>query len=359
MEHNMKKIILLTLFAFASASVAAESMQFVTLLSQPVGSFAKIDLMSDASVKIYSLNFCNTSASNGLINVGKEPTSSSLVQLAELRMGAGNTLTGNIPQVYVSKEMRIGTGADATIGHLDVGCGSGDGLEFSEESEEKYIEIGGGLYGENAAAETTTVDAASFEKMYISSTARLETIAFGDTRSDSFSWTNINASDCSSKGTCKNELLLVGDPLGVDSGSGEDCEYGERSDGSCKEEYWNYKVTLDGVHSRSADQACKTGYYSTITNGKATLANFSADTCKSLTFKVQVTENGGGTTWPGDCTMTLSYPKCRTGWCNEGTYQEYCVNLDSYVTAESKVGIYGGNTCTYQTYVCDREIAYR
>ncbi len=66
----MKKFILPCALSLLALSVGAEDMRFVTLLSQPVGSFARVELMDNTKpAKIYNLNFCNTNSSGGTIRV--------------------------------------------------------------------------------------------------------------------------------------------------------------------------------------------------------------------------------------------------------------------------------------------------
>lgn len=65
----MKKLIVLTLCAFCASLAQAESMQFVTLLSQPVGSFAKVKLLdANTAAEIKNLNYCQPSL-DGTIDI--------------------------------------------------------------------------------------------------------------------------------------------------------------------------------------------------------------------------------------------------------------------------------------------------
>lgn len=79
----MKKLIVLTLCAFCASLARAESMQFVTLLSQPVGSFAKVKLLEEANIG--RLNFCQASL-DGTIDASEVKVDT---------LNVNNTLGGN------------------------------------------------------------------------------------------------------------------------------------------------------------------------------------------------------------------------------------------------------------------------
>ena len=56
----MKKLLLCSFVMCCAVLVSAEDMKFVTLLSQPVGSFSKVELLDPSKpAEIYHLNFCN------------------------------------------------------------------------------------------------------------------------------------------------------------------------------------------------------------------------------------------------------------------------------------------------------------
>lgn len=126
----MKKLIVLTLCVFCASLAQAESMQFVTLLSQPVGSFAKVKLLdAGKAADIENLNFCQPSldgtidvASGGMEvektldvkttlggDVGAYATTSSIV----LTAGDNPVLTGK--SLSVNGEMSIPSNAEGTL----------------------------------------------------------------------------------------------------------------------------------------------------------------------------------------------------------------------------------------------------
>lgn len=205
----MKKIITLTLLVFFSAAAFAENMQFVTLLSQPVGSFAKMDLLGSAPVEIYQLNFCNKGA-NGTIQIGSEPIDGPLVRIANLNVADTAILAGAIGSFNIENELKVGAGADVNIEYLDIGCGG----KFSTGNSTKgsYVEVKGTLQAPlNNGQQTTTVEAASFEKLHVPSVVFFKNAAVGDTKADSFTWAHIGSS-------ADNEYLLVSTTTG---GSGD------------------------------------------------------------------------------------------------------------------------------------------
>lgn len=201
----MKKIITLTLLVFFSAAAFAENMQFVTLLSQPVGSFAKMDLLGSAPVEIYQLNFCNKGA-NGTIKIGSEPIDGPLVRIANLNVADTAILAGTIGSFNIENELKVGAGADVNIEYLDIGCSG----KFSTGNSTKgsYVEVKGTLQAPlNNGQQTTTVEAASFEKLHVPTVVFFKNAAVGDTKADSFTWAHIGSS-------ANNEYLLVSTTTG-------------------------------------------------------------------------------------------------------------------------------------------------
>lgn len=220
----MKKIITLTLLVFFSAAAFAENMQFVTLLSQPVGSFAKMDLLGSAPVEIYQLNFCNKGA-NGTIQIGSEPIDGPLVRIANLNVADTAILAGAIGSFNIENELKVGAGADVNIEYLDIGCGG----KFSTGNSTKgsYVEVKGTLQAPlNNGQQTTTVEAASFEKLHVPSVVFFKNAAVGDTKADSFTWAHIGSS-------ASNEYLLVSTTTGGSDDSTTTKECSGESTRSC------------------------------------------------------------------------------------------------------------------------------
>ena len=91
----MKSFVMTCVFLFSCGLLAAEDMKFVTLLSQPVGSFSRVELLDTSKpAEIFHLNFCNTDASGGTFAVSGSDTYP--VQAEKLRVLDGATLGGNI-----------------------------------------------------------------------------------------------------------------------------------------------------------------------------------------------------------------------------------------------------------------------
>lgn len=61
----MKKFISIAVFCLLPALVAAEEMQFITLLARPVGNFASVEATGNAEMG--TLNFCTTTAQTATI----------------------------------------------------------------------------------------------------------------------------------------------------------------------------------------------------------------------------------------------------------------------------------------------------
>ena len=113
----MKSFVMTCVFLFSCGLLAAEDMKFVTLLSQPVGSFSRVELLDTSKpAEIFHLNFCNTDASGGTIAVsGSDPYP---VQAKKLRVLDGATLGGNIKTFNVNT---ITIGADSSFGDFTGG----------------------------------------------------------------------------------------------------------------------------------------------------------------------------------------------------------------------------------------------
>ena len=129
----MKKIFFLFLFSICSTVSFAESMQFLTLLSHPVGSFAKLELQTNRQADIFQLNFCNGFINGGSINIGTETTPGS-IEIQNLKMGANTKLLGNIAQYQVGST-EISAGATAKVKELYVN----NNIEVNPDSEKDFF----------------------------------------------------------------------------------------------------------------------------------------------------------------------------------------------------------------------------
>lgn len=110
----MKKLVIGLCALFAVSAASAEDMKFVTLLSQPVGSFAKLETLDQGTPsKIFNLNFCNTSVDSGTIKI------EGLSYMNQIDVD-GNASLGALPvggvQNYVLKQMRVRAGAGLPLG---------------------------------------------------------------------------------------------------------------------------------------------------------------------------------------------------------------------------------------------------
>jgi len=320
------------MFVFVSAAAFAESMQFLTVLSQPVGSFAKMELLNGGNIDIFYLNFCNTSVDSGQINV------SHAVSIANLRVeGTGNKLTSMTPQ-YNTGKLEVGDGGTATMGELaEAGSFS---FSSSATGYNAYLQVADTLdtFSSSNHAQSFTTQVASFNTMKIPGVAVLGSAASGDTlRGDDFSWKEVE----------NNKRVLVSEV--TEAPVLPDCPNGYRDDGTCKQ--WvapTYGWEKAGSVRINVDEACDAGYYNYSTTKRVTLDGLTTSNCKGFTAKVKSQPlPGGSPTW-GDCSFSSrnSLKKC-SSWCNESNYQAQCINLDSSMSVETSP-----NTCVYQMYVC-------
>ena len=103
----MKKFILLSAALFVCGTLYAESMQFVTLLSSPLGTFSRLET-ADPSAKTVSkrVNFCTTKVTTGA-EIKFERVSPSITYL---NLAAGTTLTGTLANYYTSNRFDLASG---------------------------------------------------------------------------------------------------------------------------------------------------------------------------------------------------------------------------------------------------------
>lgn len=319
------------MFVFVSAAAFAESMQFLTVLSQPVGSFAKMELLNGGNIDIFHLNFCNTSVDSGQINV------SYAVSIANLRVeGTGNKLTSMTPQ-YNTGGLKVGDGGTATMGELaEAGSFS---FSSSTTGYNAYLQVVDTLdtFSSSNHAQAFTTQVASFNTMKIPGVAVLGSAASGDTlRGDDFSWKEVG----------NNKRVLVSEV--TEAPVLPDCPNGYRDDGTCKQ--WvapTYGFQKAGTVSIDVGDTCETGSYS---SKRVTLDGLNATACKNMTVKVKTQPIPTGSPSWGDCSFSSknSLQRCMGGGqCSESTYQTYCIDLSSIVDANAS-----SETCTYQTYVC-------
>lgn len=211
----MKKLILLCLIVSSASVLCAEELKFVTLLSQPVGSFATVDLLDKESpAEIFHLNFCNTSVSAGNITVAKGAAEYP-VHADKLQVNAAATLAGSVPNFALSDSLTIGTNSSGSF--------TGGSLEADEANPSRILVSNSSGSSGSAAFLTSTVNThvASFYKMNIAGTAVLNTPASGSTRADDLAWKVISCSSSSSDNSaaCSAQLLTNA----TNAGAGADC----------------------------------------------------------------------------------------------------------------------------------------
>lgn len=187
----MKSFVMTCVFLFSCGLLAAEDMKFVTLLSQPVGSFSRVELLDTSKpAEIFHLNFCNTDASGGTIAVSGSDTYP--VQAKKLRVLDGATLGGNIKTFNVNT---ITIGADSSFdgftgGTLQVKTTAPARIIVDEDSDEdNHTGSATFIHGNDV-----TINNADFYTMDINNTAVLSSAASGSTKTSSLGWTQVSPS---------------------------------------------------------------------------------------------------------------------------------------------------------------------
>ncbi len=194
----MKKIFFLFLLNICSTVSFAESMQFLTLLSHPVGSFAKLELQTNRQADIFQLNFCNDFINEGSINIGTETTPGS-IEIQNLKMGANTKLLGNIAQYQVGST-EISAGATAKVKKLYVN----NNIEVNPDSEKDFfVKVNGTL--SSGATSTIRTFVASFSKLKIPYVAEFDSAT--SVSGSGLSWKQVNVSGCGTSEDCKAYLI--------------------------------------------------------------------------------------------------------------------------------------------------------
>lgn len=188
----MKSFLISSMLLLSCGLLCAEEMQFITLLAQPVGSFAKVELLNNSKpAEIFHINFCNTDAASGQINVSGTSRNYP-IDTQNLRVLSPATLTGNVKTFLVSsgeKTISVGQSANFVGGTLAVSNTAparilvDDGSDASGAAEFIY---------QNTAL---TSKAGNFRTMDIANTAVLNTVASGEALSSNLSWKELSNSD--------------------------------------------------------------------------------------------------------------------------------------------------------------------
>lgn len=163
----MKKLFFCSILMLCAGMAAAENMRFVTLLSQPVGSFASVEMLDQENpTEIFHLNFCNTTAASGKITVSSTESGFPVV-MNKLIVNSEAALGGNLDNVS-ARRLSIALNADFTGGSLDANYVASprvlvdDGASSSGDATFTYD------------VNTLQTRTASFNKMYIPGTANLK-----------------------------------------------------------------------------------------------------------------------------------------------------------------------------------------
>ena len=128
----MKKLVLLLLSVSLAGMVWSEEMKFVTTLSQPVGSFARVESVNaERPAQALQVNFCNNKVSSGNINVD------GAVRAAYLKLDNTGSLGGNVP-VYQLKTLKLGSTKSFEGGNV-----------WANEANPAKIKAEGTLYGKD------------------------------------------------------------------------------------------------------------------------------------------------------------------------------------------------------------------
>lgn len=230
----MKKFILPCALALLAVSAGAEEMRLVTLLSQPVGSFARVELLdSSKPAKIYNLNFCNTGSSGGTITVtGTSATYP--VNATYFVSESGSTLSSREEQGAPVKTYKVVSGGSSLssdgdswnpntiylVGGADLlgGTLKTNKVDFTNDSSyRRGVLVAEEDHGDTefVLPSTAVASVGSFYRMNINSgaVAVFDTPASGSTRCDSLGWDKVASvvnSDDTYKDSNTNAKVLLG-----------------------------------------------------------------------------------------------------------------------------------------------------
>lgn len=189
----MKKIVLLSIMCCFWGGASAESMQFVTRLSSPVGTFSQLEAVNEEldSLSVPLANFGSQKSPSGTVNINKY-----IVYFKKLLLKNGTALQGD------AAEVRIGSSADSQNGFVLWAHSTLSGKRliarnvlFPESQRPKYNQVKDTLYSRDL-----TVKGAKTKTLSVSGKIEISTQGSGDT----MEWSNIYARDysCKSDGTC-------------------------------------------------------------------------------------------------------------------------------------------------------------
>lgn len=207
---------------FSAAFLGAEDMKFVTLLSQPVGSFSRVELLDQATpADIFHLNFCNTDASGGTISVSSSKAVP--VDVEKLQVKNSATLSGNVDYFRADK-INVYSNNGFEGGTLEVELTNPAKILVDDQSSH---------LAEFIHEATLSVKSGDFNTMDIYNRAVLDTPASGSTLSNSLAWKKVTSL---SDKTTKDAYILT-DWSGTYSEGGDEDSCEEQSCGLGKK--WN------------------------------------------------------------------------------------------------------------------------
>ena len=281
----MKKIIFAFGFLFCSALLCAEEMQFITTLSQPTGSFARVAATNaDRAARALQVNFCNNKVSSGQINAD------GAVRAAYLKLDDTGSLGGNVP-VYQLKTLNLGGNKSFEGGNV-----------WANEANPAKIKADGTLYGKDMSYLVAELPA-----LKITNTANVK------------------------RGGPSGEDMEWGAQYACDY---KDAEGAINCTGSA-----SYELCLrKGGDMREPTSSCAQSSYKTAHKSECCPAAAKTDPdCWKLDWELYYSgggdcEGAGCGSSSDDCTLP----------CNEGDHCEY-------VEAEPEAGVvnWGGGTCEY------------
>lgn len=205
----MKKISFLLLLGICTLPASAESMKFVTSLSQPVGLFSSVDVVSATNPdSVYHLNFCSSKVSSGEISV------KSLYGL-QLKLSNNAVLTSTTyPLAKVKATNLILKGrSDNAINWVGKNLEASSTVTLNRRlnlsTEDPYGNPSLTLIFKSDTA-TAYFETANFAQMVLADNTQY-TDTSNDGNTGTFSWSTLGQDYCNSKGhsNCSNIILYA------------------------------------------------------------------------------------------------------------------------------------------------------
>ncbi len=191
----MKKIFILSLLLSISSVLVAEDMRFVTLLSRPVGSFARVDLANSTQPAQITgtLNFCTATTLEGAISAAD-------VDITKLYVTADGGLGGNAPQFLITNSIYIGENASFTGGSLHW-TGTADASHVLVANNGKDAELN--------SESSITSKVGALNTMTVKNTAVFDTPASAQIAASSLSWRKVTTTTADTSSISYPKALLL------------------------------------------------------------------------------------------------------------------------------------------------------